>query len=221
MTLSDKAWVNMSGLISPLPVSQSPFLNLLPLELRLEIYAYLLVHPQGIPAATPSGRSKKSGNEKELHPAILLVNRQINAEGTPVLYGKNTFLAHPTMLSGFPRLRADFAPVKEAAVLPRIRRFHVRLRLDCDVGVERDAVTKAFSGVEELVVDVWQTVFWGADHEALRVFEGVRGVRRVSITGSTTGFDEYARWLEKAMGSPMVRDCLGDGDGDGEASHMG
>lgn len=188
------------------PVSHSPFLGLLPLELRLEIYGYLLVHPPGKGTPMSPPRRDKCNHDKHLHPAILLANRQINAEGTPVLYGQNTFLAHPTMLSNFPRLRAGFPPVREVAVLPRIRRFHVRIRLDCDPNVEREAVTKAFSGVEELIVDAWQAMFLGSDHEALRVFEGVRGVTRARVTGSTTGFDGYARWLEGAMESPLGRE---------------
>jgi len=185
---------------------RSLFLCVFPLELRLEIYIYLLVHPPSkrIPMFPP--HHGNSSHDQRLHPAILLTNRQINAEGTPILYGQNTFLAHPTMLSDFPRLRPNFPPVREVTVLPQIRRFLVRVRLDCDANVDREAVTRAFSGVEELVVDVWQAMFLGADNEALKVFEGVRGVRRARVTGSTTGFDGYARWLEGKMESPLGKE---------------
>ncbi|GJC93848.1 hypothetical protein ColKHC_02674 [Colletotrichum higginsianum] len=71
------------------------------------------------------------------------------------------FLAHAMLLASFPRLRSWYPPVRERSVLPRIRRFHVRVRLDCDPTFDAGAATAAFSGVEELVVEVWQAVFQG------------------------------------------------------------
>ncbi|KAH6686157.1 hypothetical protein F5X68DRAFT_208402 [Plectosphaerella plurivora] len=103
------------------------------------------------------------------------------------------------MLKGFPSLGSGCPPLREVAVLPRIRRFYLRVRLDCDTILRREDVTQAFSGVEELVIDVWQAMFLGADHSALKIFEGVRNVKNPRITGSTTGFHDYARWLEDVM----------------------
>lgn len=55
-----------------------------------------------------------------------------------------------------------------------------------------------------MVVDVAQAVFLGVGYENLRVLEGVRGVKRVVIRGSTTGFEGYVEWLTGVM----------EGDGD-------
>lgn len=161
----------------------------LPLEIRLQIYALLLSLPP---------YSKHSTHQPPVHAAILLANRLINFEATPLLYS-NTFLAHPSLLSSFPRLRPSYAPVREASALRRIRRFHLVLRLDCDVPCSRHAFAAAFTGLDELVVDVVQAVFLGVGCANLRVLEGVRGVHRVTIRGSTTGFEDYIRWLEGVM----------------------
>ncbi|KJK77862.1 hypothetical protein H634G_06829 [Metarhizium anisopliae BRIP 53293] len=53
--------------------------------------------------------------------------------------------------------------------------------------------------MDEVVVDVSQAVFLGAGRENLRVLEGVRGVGRAVIRGSTTGFERYVDWLTGVM----------------------
>ncbi|KAM0324192.1 hypothetical protein ACHAQA_008386 [Verticillium albo-atrum] len=174
---------------------QCPFLEWLPLEMRLEIYKHLLVHP-------PLTRNLLGAHSsRPLHTAILRVCRQIYAEASGMLYGENTFLAHQTMLTSFPRLRVGYSPVKEASAASRIRRYHMRVRLDCDPAYDRDAVTTAFTGVDELTLEVWQAAFLAADHGVLKLFEGVREVGRVKIYGSTTGFDDYVLWLAGVMES--------------------
>ncbi|OHE91896.1 lysosomal cystine transporter [Colletotrichum orchidophilum] len=164
----------------------------LPCEIRLDIYTHLLLHP-------PLDRLDSSLPHTRLHPAILAASRQIHAEGMPILYCNNIFLAHAKLLSSFPRLRSWYPPVRERSVLPRIRRFHIRVRLDCDLAFDAEAATAAFSGVDELLVEVWQAAFQSADHGALYVFEGVRGVKAVRIYGSITGFEVYVSWLEGVM----------------------
>ncbi|GJC88191.1 hypothetical protein ColLi_11029 [Colletotrichum liriopes] len=179
--------------------SRCQFLDL-PLEIRLDIYAHLLLHP-------PIDKLSPTRPVARVHPAILSASRQTHAEGTPVLYSKNMFLAHTTLLASFPRLRPWYPPIRERSVLPHIRRFHIRVRLDCDPAFDASAAAAAFSGVDELVVEVWQAMFQGADHGTLRVFEGVRGVRDVKVYGSITGFEGYVRWLEGVMRC----DAKGDG----------
>ncbi|KAI9158717.1 hypothetical protein HJFPF1_06715 [Paramyrothecium foliicola] len=174
------------------PTPRSPFLAL-PLEVRLEIYSYLLHLPPYCP------HQHHRPGAARVHPGLLLANRQVNAEATPLLYAHNTFVAHPTLLASFPRLRAWYHPVREAAVLARIRRFHVRLRLDCDVPYDRGAVAAAFSGLDELTIDLVQAVFMGVGCANLTRFDKVRGVARVTIRGSTTGFEDYVAWLQGAM----------------------
>ncbi|KAH7152429.1 hypothetical protein B0J13DRAFT_263709 [Dactylonectria estremocensis] len=167
----------------------------LPVEIRLEIYHYLF----HLPAFYKYTRSNDSSTV--VHAGLLLANRQINEEATPMLYSENTFLAHPNLLASFPRLRARYSPVKEASVLPRIRRFHVEIRLDTDLPYDQPTVTKAFSGMDELSINVIQSMYLGVGHRNLHKFEGIRGVKRAHITGSTTGFEEYAKWLEGVMQS--------------------
>ncbi|KAK1984364.1 hypothetical protein LZ30DRAFT_436596 [Colletotrichum cereale] len=171
----------------------------LPLEIRLSIYNHLLFHP-------PIDKLNPARPVKRLYPAILSASRQTNAEGTTILYSKNMFLAHATLLASFPRLRPWYPPIRERSVLPHIRRFHIRVRLDCDLAFDASAAAAAFSGVDELVIEVWQAVFQEADHAVLRVFERVRGVKHAKVYGSITGFEGYARWLEGA-----IRHCGDDG----------
>ncbi|KPM36986.1 hypothetical protein AK830_g9558 [Neonectria ditissima] len=165
----------------------------LPVEIRLEVYQHLF----HLPAFKQFSRGEDT--KASIHAGLLRTNRQINAEASPLLYSENTFLAHPTLLATFPRLRARYGPIKEATVLPRIRRFHVQVRLDCDLPYDQAAVTKSFSGVDELSVDVVQSMYLGVGHRNLHKFEGVRGVKRAHIAGSTTGFEDYVRWLEVVM----------------------
>lgn len=173
----------------------------LPVEIRLEIYQLLLHIPAFDKFARPNDPSAI------VHSNLLLANRQINAEATSLLYSDNMFLAHPTLLASFPRLRNCYGPVKESSVVPRIRRFHLQVRLDCDLPYDRDAVTKSFSGLDELEIDVVQSMFLGVGHRNLHKFEGVRGVRKVRISGSTTGFEDYIRWLENVMMSDVGTEC--------------
>jgi hypothetical protein len=171
----------------------------LPPELRLEIYTLLLLLPPYSRYAAPS----------RVHGSILRTSRQIHDEASSLLYSKNTFLAHPSLLTSFPRLRENYAPVKEKLAVRRIRRFHVLVRLDCDVPYSREDAARALSHMDEVVVSVMQAVFLGAGHENLRVLEGVRGVGRVVIRGSTTGFEDYVAWLARVMESLDVDERVG------------
>lgn len=162
----------------------------LPVEIRLDIYNYLLEMP---------AYSRRRSPDAHIYPNLLLANKQINWEATDLLYSSNTFLAHPTLLASFPRLRSWYDPVKESSVLPRIRKFHVDVRLDCDLPYEKDAVTQAFSGLDELTININQAMYLGVGHGNLAKFEGIRGVKKVEFTGSTTGFDDYIKWLKAAM----------------------
>jgi hypothetical protein len=130
--------------------NRQPALLDLPPELRLEVYRHLLT----LPAA-----SRCSSREKPtISLSILRVNRQINSEASPVFYTRNMFLAHPVLLTSFPRLRDWYPPIKESVVYPRIRRYHLRVRLDCNPEYDREAVTKAFSGLDELTIHVYQAM---------------------------------------------------------------
>lgn len=183
----------------------------LPVEIRLEIYEMLL----HVPACGAVARYNNDALAA-VHASLLLANRQINAEATSLLYSDNVFLAHPTLLASFPRLRQRYPPVREASVIPRIRRFHVEVRLDCDLPYDRDDVTRSFSGVDELEVEVHQSMYLGAGHKNLHKFEGVRGVKHVQFSGSITGFDEYIEWLKKLMMSEP-----GTETGEFKANHEG
>ncbi|KAL2160621.1 hypothetical protein VTH06DRAFT_1309 [Thermothelomyces fergusii] len=88
----------------------------IPLELRLEIYSHLLVLPPPPPreslgavprcsfAASRGLGSTETQSKPTLHPQILRVNRQIYEEALPILYGQNTFSAHPVYLTARPSL---------------------------------------------------------------------------------------------------------------------
>lgn len=177
----------------PSPSTTTPsicrFLSL-PVELRLEIYTLLLLLPT---------YSKHTIYPCSIHGSILRTSRQIHTEASPLLYTKNTFLAHHSLLTSFPRLRQNYLPVKEELAISRIRRFHLLIRLDCDLAYSKEAAAKAFSYMDEVFVDVAQAMFLGAGYENLRVLEGVRGVGKVVIRGSTTGFEGYVDWLRAVM----------------------
>jgi hypothetical protein len=66
--------------------TRSPFLDILPPELRLHIYTHLLVTPSSI-----KGTVARQDTKYDLHTAILRTNKQIHHEARSVFFGKNTF----------------------------------------------------------------------------------------------------------------------------------
>ncbi|KAI0420131.1 hypothetical protein F5X98DRAFT_36538 [Xylaria grammica] len=196
---------------------QPPTLLNLPLEIRLEIYTHLLTTPSdpsdplpsppasSSPSSSPAPFFTQQSRPAPLYPSILRTCRQLHAECVPVLYSSNTFLAHTSLLTAFPSFfsptqpRRAYAPVRSASLASLVTRFRVRLRLDAEPQFERADVTAQFSGKSEVIIEAWQAEWRGAGPDALRLFEGVRGVRSARVTGSTSGFEDYARWLERAM----------------------
>ncbi|KAI1096798.1 hypothetical protein F5B19DRAFT_6615 [Rostrohypoxylon terebratum] len=173
----------------------------LPLELRLLILSSLLILP---PTAPPASQNAFPHNPQPpslslLHPSILRCNQQLHAEGVPLLYAQNTYLAHPTLLLSLPRLRRSYSPVVTQRLADLITRVHVCVRLDAEPGYDRATATAQLSGKHEVVLEAWQAMWRGSGPDVLRLFEGVRGVRRARVEGSVGGFEEYARWLERAM----------------------
>ncbi|KAL2131678.1 hypothetical protein VTI74DRAFT_4745 [Chaetomium olivicolor] len=206
---------------------EPPTFLTLPLELRLEIYTHLLVLPPPPPPAklSPTYRcsyatshsphspsSSTTANAKpRLYPQILQANTQTHAEATPLIYTRNIFTPRPALLTVLPTLydptthkTCSRRPVTAPHLASLIRRWHVRVRLDAPPPASwtRGAVANAFSHAEELTLEVWQATFMGGvGVETLRVFEGVRGVRKVRVIGlgNGMGFGGYARWLEGRM----------------------
>ncbi|KAL7949110.1 hypothetical protein V8C42DRAFT_313321 [Trichoderma barbatum] len=189
-----------------MPSSSTPKVGFmsLPLELRFQIYDHLLSIPPHPKSSSHHHLSSSAEAPCHVYPAILLANRQINWEATPFLYSSNMFVAHPTLLATFPRLRNWYPPLREAkSLVPLIRRFHVQVRLDLPLPYDRKAVAESFSGLDELSIDLVQSMFLGVDSDNLAVFDAVRGVKTVYISGSTTGFEHYIAWLVHAMTSPL------------------
>ncbi|AEO56089.1 hypothetical protein MYCTH_2300594 [Thermothelomyces thermophilus ATCC 42464] len=99
-----------------MPRDPPTFLTL-PLELRLEIYSHLLVLPPPPPreslrpiyrcsfaASRALGSPTGTNSKPTLHPQILRVNKQTYHEALPILYGQNTFSAHPVQFTARPTL---------------------------------------------------------------------------------------------------------------------
>jgi hypothetical protein len=166
----------------------------LPGEIRNQIYRLLLIIPD-ISTPRPLG-------DPRLYPRILRVCHKVNEEAKQILYGSNVFLAHPNLLTGLPRLRLYYDTIRSVPLIALIRRFHIRVRLDCDPNFSAAAAKDAFSGVEELTMEVFQAQFGSSDYRVLELFQDVRGVHKVRIYGSVTAFPEYANWLRDAMRSP-------------------
>jgi len=80
-----------------------------------------------------------------------------------------------------------------------IRRFHIRVRLDCDPYYKREAVKEVFSGAEQLEVEVFRSSWGVGGYESLEGFVEIRGVGRARVHGSLGA--KFARWLEGCMES--------------------
>lgn len=89
---------------------------------------------------------------------------------------------------------AAYTRVNNSLTPTRIRKWYINVRLDIDARFCASAVEAAFSGAEELEIDVFQAMFGSCDYSVLQLFEGVRGVRKAWIHGSV-GNGHYTEWL--------------------------
>ncbi|OMP83705.1 hypothetical protein BK809_0005086 [Diplodia seriata] len=182
----------------------SPFLRL-PGELRNEIYEMLLTPPdltqQQRRAASYHSSACRDLPKADIHPAILSTCKQIHDEATLILYARNTFSAHGSLLTKMPFLIEPSKPILRNSVSSQIRNWRVSIRLDTDPFFTAQDVAAAFSGAESLEVDCWQAQFEACDYSVLRLFEEVRGVGSVRVTGSVE--PGFAHWLELVMESPI------------------
>jgi hypothetical protein len=82
------------------------FLETIPIEIRNQIYEYLLVNPDLCsPEIFPSSSFHKQIDRYYLSPSILGTCRQTNDEATPILYERNTFIV------GFNRDCRSYSPI--------------------------------------------------------------------------------------------------------------
>lgn len=181
-------------------MSHLTFLDL-PGEIRNQIYRLLLIVP------SPSTK-RVLGSDPAIYPQILCVCRKVHKEASEILYGANTFLAHPNLLSGLPRLRPYYETISSKRLISLIRRYHFRVRLDNDPNFSAERAEESFDSVEELTVEVFQAQYGSSDHKVLELLEGVRGVKKARVYGSVVAFPEYAKWLENAMMSPKDADVV-------------
>lgn len=105
------------------PTTKSPFLDMLPPELRLRVYDYLLVAEQPMKGVTARQHTRYGLDTK-----ILRVNKQIHAEARNAFFGKNTFY-----ITSLPSTSSDsdlegsgaFEPPLQARDLPLIRHLEI------------------------------------------------------------------------------------------------
>lgn len=185
----------------------------LPAELRNAIWELLLIQnthtTRAFPAPYLHTNSGSIGRTRRFCANVLRTCKQINAEGTPILYGENYFSAHSSLLTALPSFLLYTVPDKvrlPPVVAPRaaqlIRKFFIHVRLDTDPRFSKHQVEESFNGVQELEIEVFQAMYGSSDFSVLRLFEGVRGVGKVVITGSL-GDGKFADWLARCMQQPL------------------
>ncbi len=180
----------------------------LPGEIRNQVYNQLLL------VIVPPPSQRRMPGDPSIYPQILSVCRLVYEEGKQILYGCNTFLAHSNILSGLPRLRPDYTSISSSTLISLIRRYHIQVRLDCDANFQKQKATEAFTGVEDLTIEVFQAQFGSSDYKVLRLFEGIRGVKRARVHGSVQSFPDYVCWLQNAIQTPIgeeIDEFLGEG----------
>jgi hypothetical protein len=181
----------------------------LPAELRSEILILVLVRVQQTPIIPLAGHLMPSTALAPQAPRfcanILRTCHQLRSEGEPILYGMNCFAAHDSLLADHPRFllqtqphRITLPPVTSPRVIKLIKRFYIHVRLDTDARFTAAQVRESFSGVEELQIEVFQSMYDSCDYGTLMLFEGVRGVGKARVYGSV-GNGQYARYLEDVM----------------------
>lgn len=174
----------------------------LPVEVRLEIYSYLLITSDYHRLQPIMG-----GPRLSMGTPLLRTCKQIHAEAAPVLYGCNLLIADIRRLTKQARLRFRSRPFSEPQMLAMVRRWWLTVRLDVEeqeYGPE-DA-SAAFAKADELVLELMTT--WSGDgapwrRAALRPFEAVRGVKSVRIVACPDELEAYVDWLKQSMTSPQ------------------
>ncbi|KAI7587732.1 hypothetical protein KC316_g4874 [Hortaea werneckii] len=198
--------------------SASPLFSLPP-ELRNDIWRYLLIHTPSTPSSSLNAIDRKEPHRRSSprfgprHPPHICANilrtcKQANTEATPILYGENTFNAHPSLLATLPSfllstlpVRVTLPPITHPRVARLIRKFSLHVRLDTDPRFTSVQAEESFNGVEELEIEVFQAMYGSCDFSVLALFEGVRGVGRAVVRGSV-GDGRYAGWLAESMMCP-------------------
>ncbi|KAF1943158.1 hypothetical protein EJ02DRAFT_343914 [Clathrospora elynae] len=152
----------------PSTIPRSPFLDILPPELRLHIYAHLLISPLAL-----KGPAARQTTKYALHTAILRTNKQIHNEARTIFLGRNTFCITSTTASTSTSTTTDgcaFEPPLQLNDLPLLRHLEIDL-LYYHSRVLRTTVTDPETGA-------WRPVCVGAERYAsclAHVLGAVRG----------------------------------------------
>ena len=170
-----------------------------PPEIRNRIYRLLLTHQISVLTVCASTLNLPVLSAVRFHTNILRANKATCEEGTSILYGENVFQAHPTFLTEAVWAMDPRWLVGPRHLVNRIRRFHIRVRLDCDTYFEPNAIRIAFTGLDEFQIEVSRASFGLGDYAALEVYAGVRHVKRARVYGSVDR--EFAEWLAMVMES--------------------
>lgn len=117
-----------------------------------------------------------------------------------------------------PYLISPRRPITDGPGRWRIKKWYLHLRLDVDPRFTSSQLKQAFSGAEELEIDVFQPAYGSSDISNLELFEDIREVGKVRVTGSSCVDADYARWLEKLLMSPKgtVRQSYKQDSGEAE-----
>ena len=206
----------------------------LPPEIRNQIYKLLLTFTSSRSHTCELCLGESSRNPLNLHPVVLRLSRSIFREASAVLYGCNHFRVLPWR---YPPVFADHPSrvIKCSFHISQIRSFHSCIRLDVYRCSDPGFLEAMFSGSEGLDLEVCHacqgccfeyctgTCEDGAcqanckcDYAKLKVYEGIRGVKRAVVHGTVPR--KYAAWLERNMESSKERGTDWTGWEGGEVS---
>lgn len=198
---------------------QSPFFTL-PIEIRLCIYRHLLVTKGlAVLCADPSGfrvlPPEYSDGVFLLYPEILATCRQINREGTRMLYAENVFRRkfrwrHTWTRSGAkPLPRCETSPLREAN-LQHIRRVRIFRNYNQWFRDGKLRILDDFPALRELQVHLDENDLWGDVASDGHWKDSMRAISRdrpdldCVKTQIRLPFDQrYHDWCDRCMGKPL------------------
>ena len=120
------------------------------------------------------------------------------------MYGKNIFQAHPQYLKSLVFAIDSTQQITASPCKALIRRWHVRVRLDCDPFFTPEYAKECFDGTEVLEVEVFRSSWGIGGYNSLEGFYGVRGVKKARVYGSIG--NGFAKWLERSLMSQQDKD---------------
>lgn len=154
-----------------------PFLDI-PAEIPNVVIRLLLTHNASILARSCNNLKPPRPVSLGLTSSLCLLSRAVHAEAISILYGENIFQAYPTFLTASVFAMDPERPVSSLRCISHIRKWHVRVRLDCDPYYKPAIIAQMFTNAHELEIEVFRASWGIGSYDPVEGFTRMRCEKR-------------------------------------------